>query len=153
MADARPKLVKAAIALEPVSPAFFEMPGIGGLDWGVSAIPITYDPPVRIPSELKRALKPSGNPNLKDCYIQAEPARQLVNLKNIPMLLVAAEASWLAQTNHGTYDYLKQAGAQVEHVRLEEVGIRGNGHMMMSEKNSDEVAAFLQQWIDKQDLK
>jgi hypothetical protein len=30
-------------------------------------------------------------------------ARQLVNLKGIPMLLVASEASWLAQTNHGIY--------------------------------------------------
>ncbi len=31
------------------------------------------------------------------------PARQLVDFKGTPMLLVASEASWLAQTNHGIY--------------------------------------------------
>jgi pimeloyl-ACP methyl ester carboxylesterase len=152
MADTRPKLVKAVLALEPVSPAFFEMPGIGGLEWGVTAIPMTYDPPVKNPAELKRELKRSNNPNFKDCYIQAEPARQLVNLKGIPMLLIASEASWLAQTNHGIHEYLAQAGASIEHLRLEDAGIRGNGHMMMSEKNSDEVAALLAQWLEKQRL-
>jgi hypothetical protein len=32
-------------------------------------------------------------------------------------------------------------------VRLEDQGIHGNGHMVMLEKNSLEVAAFLQKWI------
>jgi hypothetical protein len=32
-------------------------------------------------------------------------------------------------------------------VRLGDVGIHGNGHMVMLEKNSSEVAAFLQRWI------
>ena len=31
--------------------------------------------------------------------------------------------------------------------RLEQHGIRGNGHMMMLEKNSDEIAAFIERWI------
>jgi hypothetical protein len=35
---------------------------------------------------------------------------------------------------------------------LEEAGIRGNGHMMMSEKNSDDAAAVLARWLDKQGL-
>ncbi len=153
MADTRPALVKAIVAAEPVSPAFFEIPGLGGLEWGVTAIPMTYDPPVGDPSELKRVLRPAPSPDLPDCYVQAEPARQLVNLKGIPILLVASEASWLALTNHGVHDYLAQAGATIEHLRLEDAGIRGNGHMMMSEKNSDEVAAVLAQWLDRLRLK
>ena len=32
-------------------------------------------------------------------------------------------------------------------MRLEDHGIRGNGHMMMLEKNSDEIAALLERWI------
>src|SRR5699024_1862994 len=34
-ADARPDLVQAIIAVEPVGPAFAEIPGIGRLDWGL----------------------------------------------------------------------------------------------------------------------
>jgi hypothetical protein len=34
-------------------------------------------------------------------------------------------------------------------VRLETVGIRGNSHMMMLEKNSDEVIRFIVGWIQK----
>ena len=31
-------------------------------------------------------------------------------------------------------------------VRLADRGIRGNGHMMMLEKNNLEIAAFLRRW-------
>ena len=34
-------------------------------------------------------------------------------------------------------------------VRLADVGIQGNGHMMMLEKNNLEVAAFLGGWVAK----
>jgi len=32
-------------------------------------------------------------------------------------------------------------------MRLEEQGLRGNGHMVMLERNSAQVAALLQKWI------
>jgi hypothetical protein len=35
------------------------------------------------------------------------------------------------------------------YVRLETVGIRGNGHMLMIEKNNLEIAAFIAQWLGK----
>jgi hypothetical protein len=34
-------------------------------------------------------------------------------------------------------------------VRLEDVSIRGNSHMMMSERNSDDVIEFVVGWIRK----
>jgi hypothetical protein len=34
-------------------------------------------------------------------------------------------------------------------VRLEDVGLTGNGHQMMSEKNSAAIAQYLQGWIEK----
>jgi hypothetical protein len=55
----------------------------------------------------------------------------------------------MATFTHGVVDFLKQAGASAELLRLEEAGIHGNGHMMMSEKNSDEIAALLNGWIEK----
>jgi hypothetical protein len=43
--------------------------------------------------------------------------------------------------------YLLQAGVANDFIRLEKVGIVGNGHMMMIEKNSDEIARFLANWL------
>ena len=34
-------------------------------------------------------------------------------------------------------------------VRLEDKNIKGNGHMMMHEKNSSDIANFINQWIKK----
>ena len=34
-------------------------------------------------------------------------------------------------------------------VRLPDVGIKGNGHMMMLEKNNIEIARYLDGWIGK----
>jgi pimeloyl-ACP methyl ester carboxylesterase len=55
VADARPKLVKAVIAVEPTGPPFenavFDRKKARA--WGVTDIPITYDPPVDDPTESK----------------------------------------------------------------------------------------------------
>jgi hypothetical protein len=53
----------------------------------------------------------------------------------------------MAQFNHATAAFLRQAGADVRHLRLEEEGIHGTGHLMMGEKNSAEIAALLGEWI------
>jgi hypothetical protein len=44
---------------------------------------------------------------------------------------------------------LKQAGVNAAWVDLGKEGIHGNGHMMMLEKNSDAVAARIENWVDK----
>ena len=44
---------------------------------------------------------------------------------------------------------MKQAGVPVEFIRLQDRGIRGNGHMVMLEKNNLQVADFLLDWIAK----
>jgi hypothetical protein len=93
-------------------------------------------------------LEPKADaPDLVRCRLQAEPARQLVNLKVMPVLVLVSEASYHAPYDHCTSKYLKQAGVDHTFMRLEEHGIRGNGHMMMLEKNSDEIAALLARWI------
>jgi hypothetical protein len=86
------------------------------------------------------------------CLVQQPPARQLPNLSGFPLAVVTAEASWMATDNHGTVDFLRQAGARVEHLRLEEQGVRGNGHAMMLETNSDEVVRVIGEWIVRNGL-
>ena len=76
------------------------------------------------------------------------PARQLPNLK-MPILIMNGEASFHAPFEHCTVKYLEQAGATPTWIDLGKAGIHGNGHMMMLEKNSDEVARVIANWLDK----
>ena len=41
------------------------------------------------------------------------------------------------------------AGVKTDYVKLEDVGLPGNAHEMMLEKNSDGIAAFFESWIEK----
>jgi hypothetical protein len=113
-------------------------------------VPLTYDPPLKAGEELAfvRQDKPDA-PGLVRGWLQAEPARKLPNLAKVPMLIVVAEGSYHAAFDHVTAHYLEQAGVPVTFVRLEDIGIRGNGHMMMLEKNSDEIAGVLADWVKK----
>jgi hypothetical protein len=82
------------------------------------------------------------------CWAQPEPARKLVNLQNIPILVVSSEASYHAAYDHCTVRYLSQAGVTSTSLRLADIGIHGNGHMMMLEKNSDAIAKAMADWLD-----
>lgn len=158
VADARPKLVKAMLAVEPNGPPFHEAPYAWGSSkgealtrpWGLTAFPVSYDPPVKNPSEIKivQDEKPDA-PGLVRCYRQAEPARRLINLQQVPTLILQAEASYHAGYDHCSVRFLKQAGVNVDFIKLEEVGVRGNGHMMMLEKNNQEIARVMSDWLQK----
>jgi pimeloyl-ACP methyl ester carboxylesterase len=161
MADARPGLVKGILSIEPNGPPFFEVDFKGApgwfeyaktpaRKWGIARVPLTYDPPARRPEELEYALEAEtpGDEYVR-CYVQAEPARQLPRLKGIPILMLTAEASYHAPYDHGTSKFLRQAGVEHDFVRLPEIGMRGNGHMIMCEANNHEVADFLIGWLAK----
>ena len=158
VADARPKLVKAMLAVEPNGPPFHEAPYAWGSSkgealtrpWGLTAFPVSYDPAVKNASEIKivQEEKPDG-PGLVRCYRQAEPARRLINLQQVPTLILQAEASYHAGYDHCSVRFLKQAGVNVDFIKLEEVGVRGNGHMMMLEKNNQEIARVMTDWLQK----
>jgi pimeloyl-ACP methyl ester carboxylesterase len=90
----------------------------------------------------------SDAPDLVKCWRQREPAKQLTNLKSIPVLIIASEASYHAPYDHCTSQYLAQAGVKNNFVRLADRGIRGNGHMMMLEKNSDAIAGVIERWLE-----
>jgi len=159
VADARPNLVKGLLQVEPNGPPFFGNVEIGPPTWfqggtldrpyGITRNAITYAPPVTDPSQLTRVQQaaPDG-PDLVRCWLQTEPARQLPTLRGIPILIIHGEASYHAPYDHCTSKYLTQAGVQNTLVPLSEVGVRGNGHMMMLEKNNLEIAAVMARWLE-----
>ncbi|KII96010.1 hypothetical protein PLICRDRAFT_97935 [Plicaturopsis crispa FD-325 SS-3] len=148
IADARPKLVKAVIALEPSGPPFVNtLVGTGpGRPYGLTETPIAYSPPIANASEL-RPVNASQGFNFT-CYKQAEPARKLANLAQVPVLMVTSEASFHAVYDNCTAAYMKQGGVDIEHINLPEVGIHGNGHMMFMEKNGLDIAEnVIHKWL------
>jgi pimeloyl-ACP methyl ester carboxylesterase len=161
VADERPDLVKAIVAVEPNGPPFFNVQNVSGPEWfrdatanarpwGVTAAPLTYDPPISSAADLKTVQQSKADaPDLSRCWEQASPARQLPKLQRVPILVLTAEASYHAAYDHCTVKYLQQAGVHPTWVKLADVGIHGNGHMMMLEKNNREIAQLIAQWLQK----
>jgi pimeloyl-ACP methyl ester carboxylesterase len=156
IADARPNLVKAIVAVEPSGPPVHDVEFKGAPDWfadaaktkmsGLGEVPLTYDPPG--PLEFMREEKADA-PDLVRCWVQKGSARQLKNLKNIPVLVVMSEASYHASYDHCTVKYLRAAGVNTTFMKLADSNIRGNGHMMMLEKNNDKIAAAMMNWLNE----
>jgi pimeloyl-ACP methyl ester carboxylesterase len=150
IADARPALVKAIMAIEPSGPPFHNVaPGNPkARAWGITDIPVRYDPAVSDPTELQTQKQSAPDAEgLVACTLQREPARKLVQFAKIPVLITTAEASSHAPYDHCTAAYMRQAGVPVEFIRLEQRGIRGNGHMVIMEKNNLQVVDFVERWI------
>jgi pimeloyl-ACP methyl ester carboxylesterase len=164
VADARPNLIKAMVAVEPSGPPVHDIENTGAPDWfkdaertkvsGLADVPLAYDPPVPAGGALEfvRQDKPD-RPDLVRCWRQKEPARQLPNLKRIPVVIIVSEASYHAPYDHCTAAYLTQAGVPNTLIRLADVGVLGNGHMMMIEKNNAAIAGVIAQWLDRQRLR
>ncbi len=144
VAEVRPNLVKGIIAVEGGGQPF-----AGANVWGMSTIPVTYDPPVSDPSEIKTKPVAAPEPGVNPYLLQEEPARKLKNLQNIPIVIVTAEASFASPGNPGAVAFFKQAGCKAEELRLANLGVHGNGHMMMLEKNNREVLKPILSWVEK----
>lgn len=158
--DARPDLVKAILAVEPNGPPFYDLQMIGApawfrygtklRPWGVTAVPLHYSPPAADASELAiTEQEQADGPEFAKCWLQKEPARQLPNLQKTPILVVTSESSFRAVDDHCTVKYLNQAGVHPTWTKLAEIGVHGNGHMMMLEKNNMEIAEVMTRWLDK----
>lgn len=132
LADARPGLVAAIVTVEPMGPPFGTTPGIGTLSWGLTATPITYDPPPATAEEA-RAAGPS--------------ALRIPALRDLPVAVVAGETSPQAGYAPDMAQFLSAAGAAVTLIDLPELGIFGNGHGLIYEKNSDEALQPVLRWL------
>ena len=131
-ANARPELVKGLVGVEPSGPPF------GARRWGVTSSRMEFDPPVADASELETVEMTPTEPNRRPYRLLAQP-RRLANLQNIPIAVVTAPASYHYPYDIGTVAFLKQCGCTVEHIELEKIGVLGNGHFMMMERNNKEV--------------
>jgi pimeloyl-ACP methyl ester carboxylesterase len=160
VADARPDLVKAILAVEPNGPPFYDLQTVGAPDWfrygtnqrpwGVTAVPLNYLPSAKAASDLAivEQEQPDG-PEFAKCWLQKAPARQLPNLQKLPILVLTSESSFRAVDDHCTVKYLNQAGVHPTWTKLQDIGIHGNGHMMMLEKNNMEIAAVMSRWLEQ----
>jgi pimeloyl-ACP methyl ester carboxylesterase len=159
-AEARPDLVRAIVAVEPNgppgrtvrfvgAPKWFEDGGVE-LPYGLTPLPITYSPAIKDPSELtwEKEDKPDA-PDLVTCHRLAGPARTLPNLQRMPIALITAEASYHAAYDHCIVKFMNQVGLKPTWIKLADLGIKGNSHNMMQEKNSDAIAAAIHQWLEK----
>lgn len=153
VADARPDLVKAILAVEPNGPPFFDLPPSApaptySRQWGIAYAPLHFEPPVADPAELAPRLDPEPpRGDLARCWLADGPARTLPSLARMPILILVSEASYHAGYDHCTVDFLRANGVQPDFVRLADAGIHGNGHMMMLEKNNDQIAGLLTDWL------
>jgi 3-hydroxyisobutyrate dehydrogenase-like beta-hydroxyacid dehydrogenase/pimeloyl-ACP methyl ester carboxylesterase len=137
IADRRPDRVAAIVAVEPMGPAFGHTPGIGTLDWGLTAAPITFDPPRQTPDQVRTA-DPS--------------ALKIPGLQGVPVALLTGETSVFASYAPSIVSFLQHAGALVEHLDLPALGIHGNGHGLIYERNSDEVFEVVRRWLARRDV-
>ena len=156
LADSRPKAVKGIVAIESLGPPFRggvvkeDTTRKYGLPWGLTDIPLTFSPPAKNADDLKPVEEATADgPGLAKCWKQSDPPRQLPNLQGIPILNVISEASANTVYDHCISKFLTQAGVKNTYYRLQDQGIHGNGHFMMLEKNSLEVAALLNKWISQ----
>jgi pimeloyl-ACP methyl ester carboxylesterase len=152
IADARPGMVKGIVTIEPALTPSHPQGGSASPAYGITMTPISYDPPVSDPSQIVHRILPADSADVTECWAQSEPVRRLPTLAGIPIAIVIGEASPLAQRSHCVSHYLTQAGVANDLIRLETVGIHGNNHKMMVEKNSAEIAAFIHGWLARHGL-
>jgi pimeloyl-ACP methyl ester carboxylesterase len=169
VADTRPDLVKALVAIEPNGPPFYGLdlpyqhsaPPPGGpwyrytnnlvRPWGLTRLPLTFSPSADTPPTP--VLQPAADaPDLVPCYLQAGRPRTLPRLARVTIGLFTAEASFRSASDHCNASFLRQAGVNVDHVKLVDRGVRGNGHMMMLEKNSSQVSGVIMDWLESKGL-
>jgi pimeloyl-ACP methyl ester carboxylesterase len=105
-----------------------------------------------------------ARPELIKALVAVEPAAvghgdQVAKLAGIPILVlygdfIEQDSRWPTIRSNGIAfaDAVKKAGGSVEVVDLPKIGIKGNSHMIMMDKNSSEVAAYIQAWLERQGL-
>jgi len=116
---------------------------------GLCHLPLTYEPPLGPGEKLAVVCErePQGL-GLVRCWRQAEPARRLVNIAGIPVVIVRGRGlvSCALRSLHGAV--ADAGGVANTFIRLADRGIRGNGHMMMLEQNNAEIAGVVADWLD-----
>ena len=156
IADARPDLVKAVVAVEPSGPPFYNLPPIGrrgdpvARPFGITYAPLTFEPAVRSAEDFGELEQVAAPDEYKGpCWLPKETKHRLVNLAKVPVMVMTGGASYHAPYDYCTVTFLRNAGVSVEAMPLDEMGIDGNTHGMMAESNSLELAKIVSRWLEK----
>jgi pimeloyl-ACP methyl ester carboxylesterase len=127
---ARPKLVKAVLAIEPAM----------GITENLAPL-ITFQPALAAGQKIETVEVPSKMAGQNACQLQ--PAG---NVRTVPayagkqILFVESPFSPFTGNVHCSVDLLNQLGAKAKLARLVDYGIQGNGHFMNEELNNGEIA-------------
>jgi len=75
-------------------------------------------------------------------------------LKDIPVLQIFGDYvdqhprwSTFKKMDTAYGEAIKQAGGTADWINLPDIGIKGNSHMLMQDKNSDQIAEVIQKWL------
>jgi pimeloyl-ACP methyl ester carboxylesterase len=104
-----------------------------------------------------------ARPEKVKALIAVEPAAfpdpKVGALKDIPVLFVYGDyierdSRWPKMRQNGLdfADKITAAGGKVDVFDLPKLGIKGNSHMLMMDKNNLEVAALIQKWLSEKGL-
>lgn len=105
-----------------------------------------------------------ARPDKIKALVMLEPAgvgdMENVNLlKQIPSISIYGDyidqdPRWVSgrAKNIEFQEAIRAAGGRADLVNLPDIGIKGNSHMMMMDRNSDDIAKIIQEWLVKQEL-
>jgi len=105
-----------------------------------------------------------ARPDKVKALIAVEPAgigdpAQAAALKTIPTLMIFGDnieqdSRWpkIRAGDLAFGDAIKAAGGSVDVIELPQLGIKGNSHMMMMDKNNLQIAALIQNWLAEKGL-
>lgn len=108
---------------------------------------------LKVPELIKGfvLVEPSGAPDPEKTDLTA--------FKGVPQLIVWGDyikevAIWsrIAGNVSKYRDGLRAAGGKVDQIDLPEAGVKGNTHMLMMDRNSDQIAGLIQDWFGKHGL-
>ena len=103
-------------------------------------------------------------PDKVKALVLAEPAgpgdlAMAANLKNTPILAVFGDfieqdSRWpiIRGNDVKFYEQVKAAGGSADVINLPQIGIKGNSHMMMMDKNNMQIAEIMQNWLKSKGL-
>jgi pimeloyl-ACP methyl ester carboxylesterase len=154
VADARPGLVKAIVAVEPNGPPFYNAPPLGGAGepvarpFGLTYAPIAFSPPVAGAEDFGALRQEPAPSSYKiGCWLPTGKPRRLVNLAAVPVMVLTGGASYHAAYDHCTAAFLRRSGVSAEHIQLDELGIEGNTHGLPGETNNAQIGDLVSQWL------
>ncbi|KAM0455322.1 hypothetical protein ACHAO4_004204 [Trichoderma viride] len=178
-ADAKPRLVRGIITIEPDGPpcARSGSPVNGRMKYtpylqydpnirryGISDAPLTFSPalqpaPGAHPLKTQVHQSPDNNGcnilqqkqdnimiyNIRDDEGQ-DKVPQLINLARVPHVMYTSHTSPHSVYDWATTSFLRQAGDFVDWWFLPKHGVRGNGHLIHLERNSDAIVRHIDLW-------